>query len=103
MTTTTDNNLSQKPSERQQAKTLTYIALAFVIAGLIFCWYPIIGTAHALAGTILAVMAYKQTSRQIALYAIIIGIIATIASAIMTIIELNDIELVNSYNASPWL
>lgn len=103
MATSSDNNLSKKPTEGQQAKTLTYIALAFVIVGLIFCWYPIIGIAHALAGTILSVIAYKQSSRRISLYSIIIGIIATIASAVMTIIELNDIELLNTYNAAPWL
>ena len=90
-------------AEVNQAKKLTYIALAFAIAGLAFCWYPILGAAHAIAGTILGVMAYKRNRKRVALSAIIIGAIAIIASAILTIAQLNSIEVVNTYSAAPWI
>ena len=82
---------------------VAYVALAFAAAGLIFCWYPIIGTAHALAGIILGIMAYRQTHRRIALYAAGIGAVAAIAAVVLTIIEVNSIETVNTYSAAPWI
>lgn len=92
-----------KATDTRQVKILTYIALAFVIVGVLFCWFPILGIAHAIAGTILATSAYRLSAQRINLYTILVGIIASITSAILTIIELNNIELVNSYNATPWL
>lgn len=80
-----------------------YVALAFAVAGLLFCWYPIVGIAHALAGTILGIMAYKQTRRRVALYAAGIGAVAAITAVVLTIIEANSIETVSTYSAAPWI
>lgn len=91
------------PQKSDNAKILTFVALACSVAGLLLFWFPILGIAHAIAGTILGVMAYKVKARRCALSAIIIGAAASIAAIVMTIIEVNSIEVVNTYNASPWI
>lgn len=96
----TDNAVPQKSAN---AKILAFVALAFSVAGLLLFWFPILGIAHALVGMILGVMAYKIKARRCALSAIIIGATASIAAIVMTIIEVNSIEVVNTYNASPWI
>ena len=68
-----------KTTDTRQVKILTYIALAFVIVGVLFCWFPILGIAHAIAGTILATLAYRLSAQRIHLYTILVGIIASIA------------------------
>ncbi len=103
MNTSADSFTAHVVAEVNQAKKLTFVALAFAIAGLVFCWYPILGAAHAIAGTILGVMTYKRNKKRVALSAIIIGAIAIIASAILTLSELNSIEVVNTYSAAPWI
>lgn len=99
---TVESIQAQKDRKVTQAGIIAYVALACAVAGLAFCWYPILGAAHAIAGTILGVMARKRTARRAALYAIIAGALAIIASAVMTIIELNSTEIVTTYDASPW-
>lgn len=100
---TTGNAATDRLNNAGVSNKPAYVALAFAAAGLLFCWYPIIGTAHALAGVILGIMAYRQTRRRIALYAAGIGAVAAIAAVVLTIIEVNSIETVSTYSAAPWI
>lgn len=100
---TTGNAATDRLNNAGVSNKPAYVALAFAVAGLLFCWYPIIGIAHALAGIILGMMAYRQTHRRMALYAAGIGAVAAIAAVVLTIIEVNSIETVNTYSAAPWI
>lgn len=80
-----------------------YVAMAFSVAGLALCWSPVVGTAHALAGTILGALLFGKTHCRYALYAAIVGAVAAIASIVITIIEAGSIALVDTYDASPWM
>lgn len=92
-----------KPSYTRHTATMAYVALALAIVGLVLCWSPVVGIAHALAGTILGAMHYRCSRCRISLYAIIVGIVATMASIVLSVIEIGSIELVDTYDASPWM
>lgn len=82
---------------------LTSVALLCSAVGLILCWFPIVGVTHALAGTVLGAMSRRKRRGRLPWVAVIVGVVATVAAVIFTISELNSLQLVNSYDASPWI
>ncbi|MDE6317897.1 MAG: hypothetical protein K2L73_05815 [Muribaculaceae bacterium] len=104
MTDTSNTATAAKLKRRRpDANTVQlWVAQAFAFIGLFSFWYPIIGIAHAAAGTILGAMAMKKKPSREGRLAVIIGAIALVAAIVMTIIELRSTDMVYSYEASPW-
>lgn len=101
-TSNTAANVERKRRFPAADTVLLWVAQVFAFIGLIWFWYPIIGIAHAAAGTILGAMAMKKKPSREARFAVIIGVIALVAAIVMTIIELRSTDIVYSYEASPW-
>lgn len=102
ISTATDNALPQQANGRNR-RTLTAVALGCALIGLIFCWFPIVGMAHALAAVILGVTVYRRDKGRAPLAASIAGAVATIAAVVLTIVEVHSIEVVDTYSAAPWI
>lgn len=101
--TTSGNGIGPRKRQRLTAdKVQLWVAQAFALIGLIWFWYPIIGIAHAAAGTILGAMALRKSPSRQARLAVIVGAIGFVAAAVMTIIEIHSTDIVTTYNASPW-
>ncbi|MBD5210436.1 MAG: hypothetical protein HDS77_04080 [Bacteroidales bacterium] len=103
--TDTSNTATAAKLKRRRPDAATvqlWVAQAFALIGLIWFWYPIIGIAHAAAGTILGAMTMKKKPSREARFAVIVGAVALVAAIVMTIIELHSIDIVYTYDASPW-
>lgn len=101
--TNSDNDVSRKCPDVRRPDALTSVALLCAFIGLVLCWLPIIGITHAVAAVILGAMASSTRHPRLPRIAVAVGIAATIAAVVFTITEVQSIQLVDTYDASPWV
>lgn len=81
-----------EPYSTRPKNGLAVVALVFGIVALLVCWIPVVGLVLAVVGLILGIVGLRRarkglaTNRGVALGAVVVGVVATVASLVATVL-----------------